>query len=219
MEKLIPSQVEKHVQDFEHFIDLFEVEHDDVCMKTFYQYLQGDAKEWFRHFHPESISSWEELKDAFLKFWGERKSWNQYISEFHAMERHKDETISMFNRRFSSLYYKMPKEVQPPEVASMLHYVTTFQSDLSFLLMERKSMSLQQMFNNAQEVADNIQACKKLQNQFLDEELKAEEPETVHNMQEVDHVASVASWSLVSQMMFRHIVMTMTLRRHLQHLI
>jgi hypothetical protein len=55
------------LQDFEHFIDLFEFEHDDVCMKTFYQYLQRDA-EWFRHFHPESISSWEELKDCFLKF-------------------------------------------------------------------------------------------------------------------------------------------------------
>ena len=82
------------------------------------------------------------------------------------MERHKDETVSMFNRGFSSLYYNMPKEVQPPEVVSMLHYVTTFQSDLSFLLMERKSMSFYHIFNNAQEVADNIQACKELQNIF-----------------------------------------------------
>ena len=102
----------------------------------------------------------------------------------------KDETISNFNRRFSSLYYKLPKEVQPPGVAAMLHYVTTFQSDLYFLMMERKSMSLQQMFNNAQDFADNIQACKKLKNQFFDEELKAEEPETVHNMQETNHCIS-----------------------------
>jgi hypothetical protein len=59
------------------------------------------------------------------------------------MIRMKDETISNFSRRFASLYYKLPKEVQPLEVAAMIHYVTTFQSDLSFLLMERKSMSLQ----------------------------------------------------------------------------
>jgi hypothetical protein len=51
-------------------------------------------------------------------------------------------------------------------------------------------MSLQQMFNNAQEVVDNIQACKELQNQILDEKLKDEEPETVHNMQEADRVIS-----------------------------
>jgi hypothetical protein len=113
MENLTTSQLKKHLQDFEHFIDLFEVEHDDVCMRAFSQSLQGDAKEWFRNLQPESISSWEELKDVFLKFWGERKSWDQHLAEFHAMKRQRDETISMFNKIFSSFYYNMPKEVQP----------------------------------------------------------------------------------------------------------
>jgi hypothetical protein len=76
------------------------------------------------------------------------------------MRRMKYETISNFSRRFASLCYKLPKEFQPPEVVYMLHYVTTFQSYLSFLLMERKSMSLQWIFNNAQEAEDNIQAWK-----------------------------------------------------------
>jgi hypothetical protein len=182
---------EKHIQVFEHFIDLFEIEHDDVSMRAFSQSLQGDAKAWFRHLQPQSISSWDELREAFRRFWGERKSWNLLLSEFYAMRRMKDETISNFNRRFASLYYKLPKEVQPLEVAAMLHYVTTFQSDLSFLLMERKSMSLQQMFNNAQEVEDNLQACQSLQNQNLksvantENDGVAEEHEIVHK-QEVD---------------------------------
>ena len=49
---------EKHLQAFEHFFDLFEVECDDVCMRYFSQSLQGDDKEWFKHLHPESISTW-----------------------------------------------------------------------------------------------------------------------------------------------------------------
>ena len=40
---------EKHLQAFEHFFDLFEIEHDDVCMRDFTQSLQGDAKVWFKH--------------------------------------------------------------------------------------------------------------------------------------------------------------------------
>ena len=40
---------EKHVQAFEHFSDLFEIEHDDVCMRAFTLSLQGDAKLWFKH--------------------------------------------------------------------------------------------------------------------------------------------------------------------------
>ena len=35
---------EKHLQAFEYFSDLFEIEHEDVCMRDFAQSLQGDAK-------------------------------------------------------------------------------------------------------------------------------------------------------------------------------
>jgi hypothetical protein len=65
---------EKHIQEFEHFIDLFEIDHDDVCMRDFSQSLKGDTKEWFKHLQPETISSWEELKSVFSKFWGKKKS-------------------------------------------------------------------------------------------------------------------------------------------------
>jgi hypothetical protein len=37
--------VEKHIQGFENFIDFFEIEHEDVCMRTFSQYLKGDTKD------------------------------------------------------------------------------------------------------------------------------------------------------------------------------
>jgi hypothetical protein len=106
----------------------------------------------------------DELRENFCRFLGEIKSWDLLLSEVYAMRRMKDETISNFSRRFASLYYKLPKEVQPTEVASMLHYVSTFQSDLYFLPMERKSMYLHHMLNNPQEVGDNIIAGKKLQN-------------------------------------------------------
>jgi len=75
-----------------------------------------------------------------------------------------NETIYVFSRRFSSLYYNMHKEIQPTEVVAMLHYTTTFHPDLYFLLMERISKTLQQMFDDAQEVEDNLQACERLQN-------------------------------------------------------
>jgi hypothetical protein len=61
---------ENHIQEFEHFIDLFEIDHDDVCMRAFSQSLKGDTKDWFKHLHPETINSWEDFKKVFLKFWG-----------------------------------------------------------------------------------------------------------------------------------------------------
>jgi hypothetical protein len=107
------------------------------------------------------------------------------------MKRQSNETVSTFSRRFSSLYYNLPKEIQPTEVVAMLHYATTFHPDLSFLLMERRYKTLQQMFDDAQEVEDNLQACQRLQNQNLESVANtendgvAEEHEIVHK-QEVD---------------------------------
>jgi hypothetical protein len=173
---------EKHIQGFEHFIDLFEIDHDDVCMRAFSQSLKGDTKDWFKHLHPETISSWEELKNVFLKFWGKKKSLDLQLTEFYALERQSNETISIFSRRFSSIYYNLSKEIQPTEVAAMLHYATTLHPDLSFLLMERRPKSLQQMFNDAQDIQHNIQACE----QTRDEELDAKENESEYEQKIVD---------------------------------
>jgi hypothetical protein len=57
---------EKNTQVFEHFIDLFEIEHNDVSMRVFSQSLQGDAKIWFKHLQIELISSWDKLREVFL---------------------------------------------------------------------------------------------------------------------------------------------------------
>ena len=40
---------EKHIHTFDHFADLFEIEHDDVSMREFSQSLQGYAKTWFKN--------------------------------------------------------------------------------------------------------------------------------------------------------------------------
>ena len=80
------SQLKKNIQGFENFIELFEIDHDDVCMRAFSQSLKGDTKDWFRHLHPNTISSWEELKNVFFKFLGEKKYLEIQLSEFYALE-------------------------------------------------------------------------------------------------------------------------------------
>jgi hypothetical protein len=157
----------KHIQGFENFIDLFEIDHNDVCMRIFSQSLKGDTKHWFKHLHPETISSWVELKKFFFKFWGKEKSLELQLTEFYALKRCNNESISVFSRNFSSVYYNFSKEIQPSEAASMLHFTTTLHLDFSFLLMERRPRSLQQMFSDAQDIQHNIQACKQTQNEGL----------------------------------------------------
>jgi hypothetical protein len=81
---------------------------------------------------------------------------------YRAMKRHKGDTVTMFNKRFCNFYYKMPTNIHPSEVVSRLCYATNFHLDLAFVLMERRFVTLQHMFNVAKEVEDNIQACAKI---------------------------------------------------------
>ena len=69
--------------------------------------------------------------------------------------------MSSFNRRFASFYYKIPKEIQPFENAAKLYYETTFPLELSLLLLERNSVTLQHMFIDCLEVEDNLRMSKK----------------------------------------------------------
>ena len=87
---------------------------------------------------------------------------DQILSKFYSMERQEDETMSSFNRIFASFYYKIPEEIQPLENDSKLYYASTFPPKLSLLLLERKSVTLQQMFVDSLEVENNLRVSKKL---------------------------------------------------------
>jgi hypothetical protein len=69
----------------------------------------------------------------------------------------------------------MSKEIQHPKGIAKLCYATTFHSDLALLLLERKSVSLQQMSSDAQEVQDNLRASGKFSEKIEEEELDIKE--------------------------------------------
>ena len=96
----------------------------------------------------------------------------QKISEFYFLRRHEDEAISSFNRRFASFYYNMPKELQPLENAVKIYYAAAFPPDLSLLLLERKSTTLQHMFTDCLEVEENLEMSKKSSGQDSGGEIK-----------------------------------------------
>ena len=56
----------------------------------------------------------------------------------------------------------MPEEFQPLENAAKIYYAAAFPPDLSLLLLERKSTTMQQMFVDCLEVEENLKMSKKL---------------------------------------------------------
>ena len=90
--------------------------------------MQGDAKEWFKHLQPKSISNWEESFDIFLKFWGKRRPLDQILSDFYSMKKQEGETMSSFNRRFQDFTITCQNK------SNLLKTLLNFTMQLPFLL-------------------------------------------------------------------------------------
>jgi hypothetical protein len=154
---------ERPMEDFEKFIDQFEIVHEDVTTRLFSKSLLGDVVVWFKGLGADSISSWIELCNTFLKGWGENKSFDQYLHVFITLRRGKKEVLSAFNRRFHILYCSLPLKIKPFETAAMVYYIVSQHSDLVLYLRERKSTSLSQLFMDTEEVEENLRACCRIQ--------------------------------------------------------
>jgi hypothetical protein len=151
---------ERHLEFFENFVDRFQIIHEDVIMRFFSKSLIRDVAAWFKGLRDDSIGSWIEFSYAFVKYWGEYKSLDSYLADFYALKREQGEALSIFNRRFYSIYHDMPLKVRPTETTAMIHYVMCLHSELALLLLERKSSFLTQLFEDAHEVEENIRAAK-----------------------------------------------------------
>jgi hypothetical protein len=176
---------ERHLGAFESFVDQFEIVHEDVTMRLFSKYLFGDVVVWFKGLGVDSIGSWIELCNAFLKCWGENKSLDQYLVDFNALRRGEEEALVVFNMRFYSVYHSMPLEIRPSETASIVYYVMAQHPDLVLLLRERKSSSLRRLFEDVEEVEENIWACKRIRDQAYFENLHA------HEQQDCEYISDL----------------------------
>ena len=61
-----------HVDKFDYFIDLEEVDDEYVKMWLFAQSLSGEAKKWFKYLPPRSIRSFVGFQTLFLERWDDK---------------------------------------------------------------------------------------------------------------------------------------------------
>jgi hypothetical protein len=175
--------VEKHLGAFHNVIENLEIIHEDVVMRLFSKYLVRDVALWFKNVEVSCISSWDELFGAFSRYRGENKSLDQYFAEFYDLKRGEDEALAIFNRKFYSFYCIMHLYIQPPQAAARLCYVIALDPKFSLLHLERRSFTFQQMFIDAQEVEDNLKACRKFSNQVKDEECNVDIDNSEHEQE------------------------------------
>ena len=69
-----------HVGKFDDFIDLEEVDYEDVKLRLFAQSLSREAKKWYKYLLVGSIRNFDAFQTTFLERWDDKKSPLQVMS-------------------------------------------------------------------------------------------------------------------------------------------
>ena len=102
------ASAETHLESFEDFIDHFQIFYEDVIMRIFSKSFIRDIAIWFKSLRANSIVSWIEFTDVFMKHWGKHKSLDSYLVDFYDLKREQGEALPVFNQSFYSNYHDMP---------------------------------------------------------------------------------------------------------------
>jgi hypothetical protein len=98
-------------------------------MRIVFHSLDGEARKWFRDFPPGYIVGIEDLDDAFLRQWGDKKDFFYYITESGSLKRKEGESVSDFSQGFNKMYNKIPSEIKPTETSTKITYASAFDPD------------------------------------------------------------------------------------------
>jgi hypothetical protein len=107
-------------------------------MRLFFQTLEGDVCKWFRELPTSSIDSWQVLKYAFMKQWGEKRYIMYYLTTFASLKKKENYYVVDFNKSFNKLYKNIPRDINPLWQAAKVTCVGDFDADFSMVLRERR---------------------------------------------------------------------------------
>jgi hypothetical protein len=147
---------EKHVQNLEDFLDLYEVEDDDVCIRIFSLSLQGKVKNWFRNLPAADIRNFHQFMQVFLDRWVVMGNVFLILEEYDHLKRKSGETIHQFSARFNKVYHAIPAYIRPPPGLAHLHYPDAFDPEMTFQLRERNTVSIEEIQKVAIDVEANL---------------------------------------------------------------
>lgn len=71
---------QQHLDRFNDFVDLEEVDYKDAKMRLFAQSFSGDVKKWFRGLPARSIHDFQEFETTLFRKWEHKRNSLQFLT-------------------------------------------------------------------------------------------------------------------------------------------
>ena len=98
------------------------------------------------------------------------------MTQYNNLRREPNESVQDLSSRFKKTYNAIPADVKPPPSVAKLHYANAFSSEFTLLLRERRSVSLEDMMDDATKVEVNLSASHRNKQRHETKRVKEEEP-------------------------------------------
>ena len=122
----------QHVDRFDEFIYLQEVDYEYFKMILFPQSLSREAKKWFRDFPARSILTFQAFHTTFLERWDDKKSSLQVLSQYNNLKKGGFKSVHEFSSHFMRVYNSILTYIKTLVGAAKLHYDDAFESDFFY---------------------------------------------------------------------------------------
>lgn len=146
----------QHTKKMQDYFEKYEIDDDDVRMKSFVQSLTGEVRTWFRALVVNSIANLDALYHTFLNKWEKKKYPLHILSEYDTIKRGPQETVLDYCPRFNNVYNAIHQNLRPPLDLALVKFPDGFDSDMAYQLRERAPPTLAYMQNIAVSVEANL---------------------------------------------------------------
>lgn len=138
------------------FLDLHEIDAENVSMRLFAQTFGGEVRKWFRALQVRSINTLQELQTLFLDRWEMKKDLLQITSEYTNIKHNPSESVQDYIIRFNAVYNAIPNDLRPSKKSALLKFPDGFDPEMAYSLRDRDPPTLEDMKNIVVTVEANM---------------------------------------------------------------
>jgi uncharacterized protein YktB (UPF0637 family) len=160
----IGERDDNHMDNFWAFFQLHFISDDveDLAMKLFSATLHGNARGWYDDLPNDSITTMDQLEEAFLRIWSIKlEDIQKLLKRLNYIKQTEIEIVREFHNRFECLLYHIPGIHRPKEKYLIYLYTNALLVHLGFLLNKKGSKTLHEAHNKAMQIEENITLSKR----------------------------------------------------------
>lgn len=147
---------EKHLNQFISICEIHSIIEDDVMVRVFLQTLVDPTYNWYLSLPDHSISSFDDMEDAFLFRYSQPIPYYTLLTDFTQIHLEKNEKLRDFNLRFHKTLTRTPEDMRPNDPVILGCYKNVMPPNVKYAIKVANIDTLEEALEKAFEMEDNM---------------------------------------------------------------